>query len=58
MKIFEHIVVGSGASGAMAAQTLAEAGVEVAIVDVGITNKDYHSLVPRILRSNCPNVQY
>ena len=46
MKIFEHIVVGSGASGAMAAQTLAEAGVEVAIVDVGITNKDYHSLVP------------
>jgi len=39
MKILDYIVVGSGSSGSMVAQTLADAGVEVTMVDVGITAK-------------------
>lgn len=46
MKTFEYIVVGSGASGSMSAQTLVEAGKDVAIVDVGAANDSYHNLVP------------
>lgn len=43
---YEYIVVGSGPSGAMAAQTLVEAGKQVALVDVGVTGKDYESILP------------
>ncbi|MBN8580029.1 MAG: hypothetical protein J0L96_05100 [Anaerolineae bacterium] len=43
---YEYIVVGSGPSGAMAAQTLVEAGKQVALVDVGVTGVDYESFLP------------
>jgi choline dehydrogenase-like flavoprotein len=46
MKTYDYIVVGSGCSGAMAAQTLIEAGKKVAMLDVGEANPDYASLVP------------
>ncbi|MDP4266213.1 MAG: hypothetical protein Q8880_02105 [Bacteroidota bacterium] len=36
MLLFDYIVIGSGPSGAMAAQTLCESGREVAMLDVGI----------------------
>jgi len=36
MKIHDYIVVGSGCSGAIAAQTLIEAGAKVTMLDVGI----------------------
>ena len=43
---FDFLVVGSGPSGAMAAQTLVEAGARVAMVDAGITGRDYESFLP------------
>lgn len=43
---YEYIVVGSGPSGAMAAQTLAEAGKQVALADVGVIGADYESVMP------------
>jgi hypothetical protein len=43
---FDFIVVGSGPSGAMAAQTLVESGAQVAMVDVGVMGKDYESVLP------------
>ena len=43
---YEYIVIGSGPSGAMAAQTLVEAGKQVALVDVGVTGNDYESILP------------
>lgn len=43
---YDYVVVGSGPSGAMAAQTLVEAGKQVAMIDVGITGKDYESILP------------
>lgn len=46
MKTFDYIVVGSGCSGAMAAQTLVEAGKQVVMLDVGETNPTYETLVP------------
>lgn len=46
MQSFDYIVVGSGCSGAMAAQTLVEAGKQVAMVDVGEKNPDYKTLIP------------
>ena len=46
MKSFDYLVVGSGCSGAMAAQTLVEAGLNVTMIDVGATNKNYDGLVP------------
>jgi choline dehydrogenase-like flavoprotein len=46
MKILDYIVVGSGCSGAMSAQTLVEAGKQVTMVDVGATNPKYHDMVP------------
>jgi len=45
MKIFEYLVVGSGCSGAMVAQTLVEAGVNVTMIDTGIS-KDSDIKVP------------
>lgn len=59
MKTYDYIVVGSGCSGAMAAQTLIEAGKNVAMLDVGEANPDYASLVPDedylTLRKTDPN---
>jgi hypothetical protein len=43
---YDHIVVGSGATGAIAAWALAEAGVNVAVLDVGVEDERYHNLVP------------
>jgi hypothetical protein len=43
---FEYIIVGSGPSGAQAAQTLAEAGKNVAILDVGFTDEKYKKIIP------------
>jgi choline dehydrogenase-like flavoprotein len=46
MKVFEYLVVGSGCSGSMAAQTLVEAGKEVVMVDVGAHDDTYAAAVP------------
>lgn len=46
LEIHDHIVVGSGCTGAMAAQTLVEAGVKVAMIDVGVDDKKYSSIIP------------
>lgn len=43
---YDYIVVGSGATGAIAAHTLAESGVEIAVLDVGMEDENYHSLIP------------
>lgn len=58
-KILDYIVVGSGCSGAIAAQTLVEAGVDVTMLDTGIVNTDKNALpagksFPE-LRKNDPN---
>lgn len=47
MKTYEYIVVGSGCTGAMAAQTLVEANAEVAMLDVGETDPDYQKALPK-----------
>ena len=44
--IHDYIVVGSGATGAQAAQTLVEGNGKVAMLDVGITDDKYKNLVP------------
>jgi hypothetical protein len=44
--LHDHIVVGSGCTGAMAAQTLVESGARVTMLDVGITDAKYKDLVP------------
>jgi len=41
-----YIVVGSGCTGAMAAQTLVEAGVQVLMLDAGNTDEIYEKLIP------------
>lgn len=46
MKTYDYLVVGSGCSGAMAAQTLVEAGVQVAMLDVGEVNQTFAKLLP------------
>lgn len=46
MQVFDYIVVGSGCSGAIAAQTLVEAGKQVVMLDVGESNPAYKTLVP------------
>ncbi|MBL7882753.1 MAG: hypothetical protein JNL69_01690 [Bacteroidia bacterium] len=43
---YDYIVVGSGATGAIAANALAESGVNVAVLDVGMEDEKYHSLIP------------
>ena len=43
---YDHIVVGSGATGAIAAYSLAEAGVNVAVLDIGIEDENYKQLIP------------
>src|SRR6187551_2359956 len=47
MEIIDFIVVGSGCTGAMAAQTLAEAGREVMIIDGGICDEHYEKIQPQ-----------
>ena len=44
--IHDYLVVGSGATGAQAAQTLVEGNGKVAMLDVGITDDKYKYLVP------------
>jgi hypothetical protein len=47
MKTIDYLVVGSGCSGAMAAQTLVEAGVKVTMLDVGEHSKgEFEKLIP------------
>ena len=46
MQTAEYIVVGSGCTGAMAAQTLVEAGADVAMLDVGAQDSYYKQLLP------------
>ena len=59
MKNADYIVVGSGCSGAMAAETLVEAGKTVQMIDVGIQNPAYSTATPDDtfinLRRNDPN---
>jgi len=43
---YDYLVVGSSCSGAMAAQTLVEAGVQVAMLDVGVEGEDFEQLIP------------
>ncbi|MFL5765325.1 MAG: hypothetical protein ACJ77K_15380 [Bacteroidia bacterium] len=43
---YDYIVVGSGATGSIAAYALAEAGVTVAVLDVGLEDEQYKNLVP------------
>lgn len=47
MTIHDHIIVGSGCTGAMAAQTLVEAGVNVCMLDVGMEDVSYKQLIPK-----------
>lgn len=47
MEIVDFIVIGSGCTGAMAAQTLADAGENVLILDGGITDEHYQNLQPQ-----------
>lgn len=44
MKKFDYVVVGSGCSGAMAAQTLVESGKNVTMIDVGVINENDNNL--------------
>lgn len=46
MTQFDFVVVGSGATGVMAAQTLAEGGATVLVIDGGQTGDRYEKLVP------------
>jgi choline dehydrogenase-like flavoprotein len=46
MEVADVIVVGSGATGAMAAQTLVEGGARVTMLDVGRTETTYGTLIP------------
>lgn len=46
MNDFDCIVVGSGAAGAMAAQTLVEGGARIALLDAGICDDRYVGIVP------------
>lgn len=43
---FEYIVVGSGASGAIAAKTLVEEGVMVGMLDIGVEDEVYKKKIP------------
>ncbi len=43
---FDYLVVGSGATGAIAAKTLVDKGVQVALLDIGEEDKQYKDLIP------------
>ncbi len=44
--IHDYLVIGSGATGAIAAWSLAEEGVNVAVLDVGIQDEKYKNIIP------------
>lgn len=44
--VWDAIVVGSGCSGAMAAQTLVERGLKVLMIDGGVKDEQYKKLIP------------
>lgn len=46
MQIYDYIIIGSGCTGAMAAQTLVDAGVKVLMLDVALDDKKYKSIFP------------
>jgi len=46
LEIPDYIVVGSGCTGAMAAQTLIDSGQRVTMLDVGVEDRHYASLIP------------
>lgn len=43
---YDYIVVGSGATGAIAAYALVEEGLNVAVLDVGVEDEHYKNVVP------------
>ena len=43
----EYVVIGSGCTGAMAAQTLVEKGVKVTMLDVGNHDEKYANIIPQ-----------
>jgi hypothetical protein len=43
---YDYIVVGSGATGAIAAHSLVEEGVIVALLDVGVEDETYKQIIP------------
>lgn len=43
---YDYIIVGSGATGAIAAHALAEEGVNVAVLDVGVEDEKYKNIIP------------
>ncbi len=43
---YDYIVVGSGATGAIAAHTLVQKGVNIAVLDVGIEDDQYKQIIP------------
>ncbi len=46
METADYIIIGSGCTGAMAAQTLVEKGVQVLMLDGGITDSKYAGTIP------------
>jgi len=46
-EVHDYIVVGSGCTGAMVAQTLVESGVRVTMLDVGVQDKTYKGVIPK-----------
>jgi hypothetical protein len=46
MAVMDYIVIGSGCTGAMAAQTLVEKGVRVTMLDGGVTDTKYARKIP------------
>ena len=46
MAVVDYIVIGSGCTGAMAAQSLVEKGVQVLMLDGGITDTEYEGAIP------------
>lgn len=46
MAVVDYIVIGSGCTGAMAAQTLVEKGVQVLMLDGGVTDNEYAGTIP------------
>ncbi len=47
-KVYNIIIVGSGPSGAQAAQTFVESGIEVLMLDVGEKDEKYPNIVPNV----------
>ncbi len=45
--MYDYIIVGSGPTGAQAAQTLVEAGLKVLMMDAGIKDETYRDLIPK-----------